>query len=243
MSEKFTIIGDGKQAKKHITAIHNIRGNLIGIYDPLKYNQTTTDFTRMINNSDYAVICSPSCYHYQQTKQVLDCNHSIKVICEKPVSMPWEPIIDDDRINVVLQYRYLDIIPNKANNVNVTMVRDAEYFQSWKGSIRDTGGMFYHLFIHYIDLAILLNATFTGEIIPNGDQSRTIDNVDILNIDMDTLYTKMYKEIVFNNNGIKTKDIRYLLWVMKKLDILHTFTLPYKRVTMNEWIVDKYGVV
>ena len=234
---KFVIIGDGKQAKKHVNAINNIGGHLTGISDPVKYNHTEIDLKKMLNMSDWAVICSPSKYHYSQTKQILE--HGVKVICEKPISMPWEPIINDDRINVVLQYRYFDTIPDRADNVNVTMTRNAEYFQSWKGSIKDTGGMFYHLFIHYIDLAINLNSTFTGEIIPDGEQKRTVDDVDILNIDMDKLYCKMYDEIVFKKNGIKTKDIRYLLWVMKKLDILHTFTSPYKKVTMNEWVIDK----
>ena len=234
---KLTIIGDGTQAKKHITAINGIGGQLVGIYDPVKYNHTEIDLVRMLDSSDWAVICSPSKYHYSQTKHIL--RHGVKVICEKPVSMPWEPIIDDDRINVVLQYRYLDTIPDKADNVHVTMARNAEYFKSWKGSIRNTGGIFYHLFIHYIDLAIQLNATFTGEIVPEGEQKRLIDDIDILNIDMDELYTKMYDEIVFKKNGIKTKDIRYLLWVMKKLDIMHTFTLRYKKVTMNEWVIDK----
>ena len=40
---KFTIIGDGKQAKKHVNAINNIGGQLIGIYDPIKYDLTEID--------------------------------------------------------------------------------------------------------------------------------------------------------------------------------------------------------
>jgi len=236
---KFLIIGDGQQAKKHKQAIANIGGDLIGVYDTEKYGHTPRDLPRYLNGTDWVSICSPSKFHLPQIKKILN-ESNVDIICEKPVAMPWENPIDDDRVNIVLQYRYLDDMPEKANKVTVVMARNAEYFKSYKGNIEDTGGIFYHLFIHYIDLSIRLNAEFCGEIIPDGTQIRMVDDFDILNIDMDKLYTKMYDEIVFKNNGVKTKDIQYLLWVMKKLDILHTFESSYKKIKMNEWV--KYAV-
>ena len=136
------------------------------------------------------------------------------VICEKPAVLPWQPVIDDDRINIVLQYRWLpdDI---KGDSIDVKVVRDENYFKSWKGNPILTGGVFYNIFIHYIDLAIRKRIKFIGQIEPSGEQYRKFGNYDLQSHDMNDLYFKMYKDIVFNDNGVKPKDLFYLDWVLK----------------------------
>jgi predicted dehydrogenase len=110
-------------------------------------------------------------------------SYNKKVICEKPLVLPWEPIIDDGRVNIVLQLRWMDL-PEIAETINVVMVRNEEYFESWEGNAELTGGIFYHLFVHYIDLAIKLKAKFIGSVIPEGKQIRQIDDIDMFSYNM-----------------------------------------------------------
>ncbi len=203
---KFALIGDGKIAKYHRAAIEHVGGDLAWVQDP-KYGST---FGKEWVN--YAVICSPSNFHRQQVKMLL--GRASYVIVEKPMCLPWEPIIDDDRINVVLQLRYMDL-PKDAGTIHVRMVRDAEYFKTWKGSPRLTGGLFFNLFIHYIDLAILLDADFNGLVSSAGKQERMIDDLDIGTVDMQTCYNRMYEDIV-QGGGIKPRDIFYLHWILER---------------------------
>ena len=203
----FGLLGDGYIAQFHKKAIEHVGGKLINIYDPIKYD--TKDF---IGNMEYMVICSPSNCHYGQVRQSLELGY--KVITEKPMCLPWEPLIDDDRINVVMQLRWLPL-PDKANLVKVKMVRDKAYFESWKGDPKKTGGAYFHLFIHYIDLANQLGADFEGKIVSEGKQERWIDDLDILSFDTQDLYNRMYEDII-KGDGIKPRELYYLYWQLNR---------------------------
>ncbi|OFW47589.1 MAG: hypothetical protein A2163_00785 [Actinobacteria bacterium RBG_13_35_12] len=223
---KFGLIGDGYIARRHKKAIEYIKGELSFIYDPMKYKQTESfEIFLVANNNpatDYLIIASPNNTHYDYTKIAL--KNDIKVIVEKPFCLPWQPLIDDDRINIVLQLRYMDL-PKKADLVKAVMVRNEDFWNSWKGNPKLTGGFISEFFIHYIDLAIILGADFEGTVQEYGKQVRYIysrgENVqkgtylDIMNIDMQDLYNKMYVDIV-NGGGVKPKDIFYLNWVIQK---------------------------
>lgn len=206
---KFSLFGDGQIAQYHKQAIKEIGGEIIGIFDP-KYtdNIIFTKFWR----ADYIVICSPSNFHLEHTKLAL--SEGCKVIVEKPACLPWQYLIDNDDINVVLQLRYLNL-PEKAKKVTVKMVRDKDYFQTWKGNPKNTGGLLYNLFIHYIDLANILGADFEGIVISEGKQERKIDDFDIMSINTQSLYNKMYQAII-EGKGIKPKDIMFLHFVMNE---------------------------
>lgn len=223
MELKFGLIGDGVIAQKHKYTIDSIGGDIIKIYDPIKYNRGGELYCNELNkyffeDLDYVVICSPSFLHREHTK--LSLYYDKRVIVEKPASLPWEPLIDDDRISVVLQFRWLDL-PKKADFVKVTMVRDEKYFKSWKGDPKETGGLFYHLFIHYIDLALILGARFEGIVQPEGRQIRLIDDMDLMKVDMNELYVKMYSDIVNKNKGVKPRDIFYLHWLLNRNGEMH----------------------
>lgn len=220
MALKFGLIGDGAIAQKHRFAIKENGAKLSRIYDP-KYKGDCHPLDDDFFNDLYAVtICSPSHLHREHIKLAL--NHNVKIIVEKPAFLPWEPPIDDDRINIVLQLRWLDL-PETAEKVKITMVRDEQYFKSWKGDPKKTGGLFYNLFIHYIDLADRLGAQFEGLVKPVGKQIRMIDDMDIMTFDMNDLYSRMYNDIVNHNTGVKPSDVFYLHWLLNRNSDIYGF--------------------
>lgn len=228
---KFGLIGLGEISKKHTQAIEKIGGEIVVTYDPTISHPKWNSLEYFFNNDfDYAVICSPSNFHYEHIKLSLKNNR--KVIVEKPQQLPWEPLIDNDNINVVLQLNWLDNLPEKADLVEVKMIRDENYFKSWKGNVRNTGGMLPTLFIHYIDLAIKLDSKFSGMVLPEGKQIRRVDDFDLTKVDMNLLYTKMYHDIVYNDKGIKPKDTMFLNFIMERAGWIfgHSNDILYRKI-------------
>lgn len=233
---RFGLIGDGIIAKRHKEAIKAVNGHLVWIIDPIfgidgnpvmgddGISRASTVKALHYCTVDYVVICSPTYLHRQHVRDVL--YNGRKVICEKPLALPWEPLIDNDDINIVLQLRYLKNLPKQARTVRAIMVRDDAFFKTWKGNPLLAGGNIYEFFIHYIDLAILLKADFEGAVYPTGNQRREIitkdEVIDILNIDMQELYNDMYRDIL-NGGGIKPKDIFYLTWVLNRNSELYGY--------------------
>jgi len=228
--KKFVLIGDGRIAKYHRKAIEHIEGEIIIVIDPkngdeFPRNIFINKYRLYFDSADYFVICSPSNFHYSQIKFILDNISSwnpFQIICEKPAFLPWEPIINSDLINIVLQLRYLPSLPKKAEKVVAHFVRDEEYFKHWQGDPRKSGGLFFHLYIHFIDLAIHLGADFEGSISGSGKQKRFIetgplglDIIDLENIDNQLCYNFLY-EAVLEGKGIKPKDIFYLMWTLAR---------------------------
>lgn len=211
---RFGLIGDGRQAQYHRKAIEHVGGEIVWVYDPLKQ-----DCAYLCEWVDYAVICSPSDQHRWQIQDAL--RGGDDVIAEKPCCLPWEPLVDDDRVNVVLQYRYAPL-PEKADRVEVVMVRDQAYFDTWKGDPRKTGGVFFNLFIHYIDLAVRLGADFHGAVVPEGKQVRMVDDMDLFQFDTQGLYNAMYEDILAGK-GVKPRDLFYLHWLMEKHSLVNGF--------------------
>jgi predicted dehydrogenase len=245
---RFALIGDGAIAKYHKKAIEHVGGELIVICDPEKYLIGTifngekkvivsSEILYPIFYADYYVICSPSFYHREQIQYILDeTKNDTKIICEKPAFLPWEPIIDSERVNIVLQLRYLPNLPKKADLVKAVFVRDEEYFRTWKGDARKTGGLFFNLFIHGIDLAIQLNADFEGRILTEGKQERTVWKngeciFDISKEDTQYAYNRMYENIL-EGKGIKPKHIFYLNWILQR----NSEIFGYGRNSMNKII-------
>ena len=252
---RFCLIGDGAIARYHKKAIEHVGGELshvidivyeTGIY--LSKDDTTCsrslEYTPVhdLEHIDFFVISTPSNLHREQIKFILTHTHgSAQIICEKPAFLPWEPIIDNDRINIVLQLRYLPGLPKKADLVKAVFVRDENYFKTWKGDARKTGGIFANLFIHYIDLAIQLGADFEGMVKAEGEQDRHVlytrknhDGTSVMFLDQDSYqacYNRLYENIV-SGGGIKPKDLFYLNWVLQRNSEL----FGYGRNGMNKLI-------
>jgi predicted dehydrogenase len=213
MGLKFGLIGDGKIAPRHKQAVTANGGVITELYDPKYKSKKTKLNKKFFQDKDYIIICSPSHFHREHVRMAL--SYDKKIICEKPLVLPWEPIIDDDRISVVLQLRWMNL-PETADVINVVMARNKEYFETWEGNAELTGGLFYHLFIHYIDLAIKLKARFVGSVIPEGKQIRRIDNMDMFSYDMNDLYARMYNDIINHDGGVKPHEMFYIHWVLER---------------------------
>ena len=250
----FILIGDGAIARYHRKAIQHVGGDLIGIVDPDKYNGGTfynlsgpsifppdtvaKEATKIWKHSGdpiCVVIASPSFLHREQIKFVLnEFPADTVIICEKPAFLPWEPPIDDDKINVCLQLRYMPHLPDKADKIDVKFVRDQAYFNSWKGSPEMTGGLFFNLFIHYIDLAHILGAEFSGSVQSEGTQERVIlrdfisEDLEFISDPEDPRRAELEKE---------HKEYRTPIGTMRRSDDNHYWMNAYDElpVKRGEW--------
>jgi hypothetical protein len=219
-SLKFGLIGDGKIAGRHRQAIRHIGGQIVKIYDP-KYNgigsrppETVPTLDRsFFEDVDWIVVASPASSHYGQVKAALA--HGKKVICEKPYVLPWQPLIDSDSVFIVLQLRWLDL-PATAKKIQVVAARNDDYFAGPKGNPALTGGLFFELFIHYIDLARRYGCLFEGRVMEKGEESRWIDGFNLLSQDMDEAYQRMYEDIVFKGKGVTPREFAELHWLLAK---------------------------
>jgi len=220
MNKTFAMLGSaGYIAKRHKEAIQRIGGKIVVEYDPFLSNLQYPHHVFKWD-FDYLVICSPTHTHYDYIKMGL--NEGKKIICEKPAFLPWQPLIDNDDINIVLQYRFLRLERYIKNPIIVRahMVRDKNYLKSSKMDSRQTGGLFFNLFIHTIDLALQYKCTFDGWIGTEGSQIRCVENTknrfDLDSIPVVDLYTRMYKKIVNEDKGVKPKDIMFLRWWLER---------------------------
>lgn len=218
---RFAMLGDGRQAQVHKEAIANIGGEVISIFDP-KHGDVNLlpDF---FERADYIVICSPSHIHKRQVDYCK--RYDVKMIVEKPYCLPHEKIEDDDNIFVCLQLRWMINLPEKADRVQVAFRRNAEWFSSWKGDYFKTGGVFFNLFVHYIDLAMIMGADFEGMVDGEhtGPNHRRIDNIDILETTKSKfLYTYMYHDIV-RGEGVHPQDIKRLHEVLSALSLKYGY--------------------
>ena len=233
MSMRFGLIGDGYVSHFHREAIKAAGGELVKVYDP-KYDELKSQNKakgvkiwrggldpKFFVDLDYVSICSPSHLHRAQLKYGLTyARGNTKFIVEKPYRLPWEDKLDNDRVNVVLQLRYLNNLPEKAKKIKVTAIRDKRYFESWKGDARLSGGLLATIFIHYIDLAQLLGADFEGIVLHQGEQRRDIWVTDTLRIDIfspdrQQPYNRLYQDVV-SGGGIKPQDVEYLHWTLER---------------------------
>jgi hypothetical protein len=221
----FGVLGSGYIFQKHKQAIERIGGRIVNIYDPVLSNLQKPEDLFMYE-FDWLIICSPSNTHYNYLKMGLKNNKNI--ICEKPSWLPWQIPIDDDRINIVLQYNYLENLPHET--VKIRMVRDEKYMNSNKGDSKITGGLWYNLFIHGVSLALKLKVDFEGMVATEGKQERLVGNFNLDSINMDDLYFEMYKKIIFENKGIKPEDVMYLHWWLEK----HSDIYGYGKDMLNK---------
>lgn len=225
---KFGILGDGYIAQYHKQAIVELGGIIEKIYDPkMEDEYSKRQFERYqdswFQNLDCVVICSPSNFHRYHTELALK-NNINKIVVEKPAVLPWEPIVLDNRINIVLQLRWMSELKGfNPKQIICEAVRDEKYFQSWKGNPWNTGGIFFNIFIHYIDLAMKYSCKFEGIIKSEGEQIKVIkdemNKIDIKNINMFDVYKNMYNDIINHNAGIKPAHVCKLHWFLDRIGL------------------------
>ena len=120
---------------------------------------------------DYVSICSPNYLHDAHIRFGL--RHGADVICEKPLVLnPWNVealrTVEQEmgrNIYTILQLRlHADIIklrdkvaresPDKIHDVDLTYItsRGNWYYTSWKGNVRNSGGIATNIGIHFYDM-------------------------------------------------------------------------------------------
>ena len=186
---KFGLIGAaGYVAPRHMQAIKNTGNELVaaldindsvGILD--SYFPNCKFFTRqesfdrhIIKNEklDYMVVCSPNYLHEAHCK--LGLRAGANVICEKPLSLTVENLIQLQKIEKETQRKIYSILQlrlhpsiqilkhmidkNKYYNVELKYItpRGPWYFQSWKGDKKKSGGIETNIGIHFFDMLIWL---------------------------------------------------------------------------------------
>ena len=219
---RFGFIGNGRIAGRHKEAIKRIGGTLERIYDPA--TALANDAFRpegsckaldseFFDAVDWVVIASPTKCHYDNVKAAL--GRGKMVICEKPYCLPWQPIIDSPNVFVVMQMRWADL-PNTAKKIRVVAARNEEYFRSWKGDPYQTGGLFFDIFIHYVDLARRYKCELEMLVVDHGTQERWIDDFCLMDIDMNLAYEAMYRDIVLRGVGTRPSQVAELHWMLAR---------------------------
>jgi hypothetical protein len=234
------LIGNGNIAKYHRAAIKKYNADLIAIYDPnITFGTMPALNSDFFEHLDFCIIASPSYLHYDQIKLAL--KHlpaGAEIICEKPAFLPWQPLIDDDRINVIMQMRNFKFYPQGKQTIEIQMIRDLNYLKKWQGSLYFSGGFIFNLFTHYIDLAINHRCRFIGRVLPKGKNIRRIGDFNLFDLNMQNLFDSEYQKIL-QGNGTKPKDLFYLYWVMNQL--IQQFG-PGELYQQIEFDGGKYGI-
>lgn len=186
---KFGLIGvGGYVAPRHMQAIKDIGGDLLVAYDLNdsvgildKYFPDCLFFTKQAafdrhivknENLDFMVICSPNYLHETHCK--LGMRLGSNVICEKPLSLTVENLIQlqkvekqlNKKIYSILQLRLHPSIKLMKHMINKKVYYEVDlkyitprgqwYFQSWKGDEGKSGGIETNIGIHFFDMLIWL---------------------------------------------------------------------------------------
>jgi len=214
---RFGLIGNGRIAGRHKEAIGRLGGEVTRMYDPVLKHGTPKVCkcldSEFFDAVDWVVVTSPTQCHYAHVKLALE--HGKMVLCEKPYCLPWQPVIDSEDVFVVMQMRWADL-PATAKKIRIVAARNDAYFASWKGDPYLTGGLFFDVFIHYVDLARRYKCTLEMSVLSEGKQERWIDNFCLMDIDMDAAYENMYRDVVLRHSGVRPVQIAELHWLLAR---------------------------
>lgn len=166
MNKKFSFIGKGFIYKQHSEAVSAIGGEIVDVADG---SQGPEAWKKMVEKTqaDCIVILAPNFLHFEMAKFSAEKNKI--VLCEKPLALKSEEIrqlMNYPDIYTVYQLRYhplaeklkLETKPDGKYEIemNVSVHRDKEYWESWKGIEDKSGGILFNLGVHYFDLLIYL---------------------------------------------------------------------------------------
>ncbi len=182
---RYLVVGAaGYIAERHVAAIHNIGGDVVGICDPcdtvgyIDRYFPDCEYWRDIEkayeecDANYAVLCTPNNQHVDHTINALD--NGFDVICEKPIATRIQDATDllsidrDKRVRTILQLRYhpavaalKDYILQKRKrgrglviSVDYFAPRGEWYAESWKGNEEQSGGILYNIGVHLFDVIL-----------------------------------------------------------------------------------------
>ena len=213
---KFAIIGKGFISEKHIQAIYGVGGKIVDIIDKSQREENWKDIVQK-TEADCIVILTPNNLHFEIIKFSVEQNKI--VLCEKPLvlnSKEAKILIKKPNIFTVYQLRYHNLVKkikseikrdkNYKIEIDISVHRDKDYWESWKGDIERTGGILFNVGIHYFDLLLylfgepsLVSTDFLSEKTCNG----TIKGKNyICNWRLNTDEPKETQRRIFKINGI-----------------------------------------
>lgn len=188
----FAIIGvAGYIAPRHLTAIAATGNTVVAAFDPFdsvgrldasfptcQFFTDQDSFKAYIdsvkgtpNQVDWLSICTPNHTHSQYIRYGL--THGMNVICEKPVVLHSEEILEimelekstGHQVYTILQLRLHDSIvklkeklkkspEDKTHHIDLTYItsRGNWYYTSWKGDIQKSGGIATNIGVHLFDM-------------------------------------------------------------------------------------------
>lgn len=162
----FSIIGTGFIMPRHVEAINFVGGKIIDIVNDAHGKD---EWKQIVKNpqADCIVILTPNDLHFEMTKLALE--YEKIVLCEKPLTIKSAQaleLIDRKDVFTVLQLHYHPLVnklkqeAGKSDNfeieMNISVHRDPEYYQIWKGQKERSGGVLFNLGIHYFELLLHL---------------------------------------------------------------------------------------
>lgn len=153
----WAVIGTGFIFPRHKQAIEDNGGRVVETYN-------TKNNWRDVLKSDVrnVAICTPNDLHYRMAKACLDAGKTVLV--EKP------PVINERELNDLLQYdnlyvvlqlrhhpaveEFRRVVKSRDNlaKLFVSVYRDEDYFEGWKGDDKRSGGILFNLGSHYFDI-------------------------------------------------------------------------------------------
>lgn len=136
---KFYFLGKGNIYQKHKEAIEFLAC------------QEVKDW----KEADWVVVLTPNYLHFKQALRFA--KKGKKVLVEKPLCFREKEveILEKYPVYCVFQLRYLDLDVEPADYYDIwaelSFKRKKSYFEGWKGQEKKTGGLLFHLGIHYLD--------------------------------------------------------------------------------------------
>ncbi len=162
---RFSIIGTGFIFPNHVQAIKSTGGEIVEAIG----ERSSLSWKEIIKNpqTDCIVILAPNHLHFEMALS------SVKegkiVLCEKPLALSSKEVkelMNYPNIFTVAQLRYHPAVKelkekisreeNYKIKIDISVHRDKNYFQSWKGQKEKSGGILFNLGIHYFDLLLYL---------------------------------------------------------------------------------------
>lgn len=166
MNKKFAVIGKGFIFNAHAQAIKKIGGEIVDIVDESKGPDAWREVVKR-TKADCIVILTPNNLHFEMAK--FSAENSKMVLCEKPLALTSKEakiLAGYPHIFTVYQLRYhpftkklkseIKESENYQIEMNISVHRDEDYWKSWKGDPKRSGGILFNLGIHYFDLLLYL---------------------------------------------------------------------------------------
>ena len=166
ISMKFLLIGNGFIALRHKEAIRDIGGEITEVFGLEKGENYWKEAIKN-TNADCVVFLTPNDLHFEMAKMAAE--QGKIVLCEKPLVIKSEQVeilAKYPDIFTVLQLRHHPLVKeiksgikkdeNYELEIDISIHRDENYYQSWKGQKEKSGGILFNLGIHYFDLLLYL---------------------------------------------------------------------------------------